>query len=190
MTSMQTLWQNLIDAAKKAAPKADIVINNGTNLDAIKALEILIAKPLPQDFINSYLVCDGISKGKVQLFGPRLMPIAEIMLNWQSMKEIKASGAFMQKSKAILSEPAQGIKNDWWNDYWLPITDNMSGDYDCIDLDPTDEGVYGQVIRFMHDDAYRSLEAKSMQDWIEKTTLRIKNGELKYDADYTAFIDF
>jgi hypothetical protein len=52
MTSMQTLWQNLIDAAKKAAPKADIVINNATNLDAIKVLETLMAKPLPQDCIE------------------------------------------------------------------------------------------------------------------------------------------
>ena len=34
------------------------------------------------------------------------------------------------------SDPDVGIRNNWWNDKWIPITYDGAGKHDCLDLAP------------------------------------------------------
>jgi cell wall assembly regulator SMI1 len=188
---MKEIWNNLIAAAQKANPSIDIKLNTGFAIENIHSLELLIGKKLPQDFVDAYLIADGSAKGSVRLFnGLSLLSIAEIVQLWQAMKEIKASGVFTKDRKEILADADTAVKSDWWNEGWLPITNNMSGDYTIIDLAPNEAGTYGQVFQYWHDSSHRTLEATSFKNWMIKTTEHIEKGISKYDADYDGFVEF
>jgi cell wall assembly regulator SMI1 len=161
---MKEIWGNLIYAAQQANPSLVIKLNEGATIENIHSLELLIGKKIPQDFIDAYLIADGSAEGSVRLFnGLSLLPIAEIIQLWQAMKEIKTFGAFTKNGKEILADTDSAIKSDWWNEGWLPITDNMSGDYTIIDLAPNQSGTYGQVFQYWHDSSHRTLEATSFK---------------------------
>ena len=85
--------------------------------------------------------------------------------------------------------PDKGIKNDWWNDSWIPITYDGSGNHYCLDLDPTEEGIYGQIIRMWHDDAERTLVANSFKEWIVDYKDKLVSGQMVYSEDYFGIID-
>jgi cell wall assembly regulator SMI1 len=188
---MKEIWNNLIVAALKVKPSIPIKLNDAATIENIDLLEMLIGKKLPQDFMDAYLISDGSSKGTVRLFnGLSLLPIEEIRQLWQAMKEIKASGAFIKDGKEIVADADIAIKSDWWNEGWLPITDNMSGDYTILDLAPNIGGTYGQVFQYWHDSSHRTLEATSFKNWMIRTTENIEKGISKYDESYDAFITF
>ena len=69
-----------------------------------------------------------------------------------------------------------GIKNDWWNTAWIPITSNGSGDHYWIDLDPDNDGNKGQIIRMLHDHPDRELISPSFRQWITDYTNDLENG--------------
>jgi cell wall assembly regulator SMI1 len=172
---MKEIWNSLITAAQQAKPTLVIKLNCGSNIESIHSLELLLGKNLPKDFIDAYLISDGFAEGSVRLFnGLRLLPIAEMSRLWQAMKEIKASSAFTKDGKEILADANEAIKSDWWNESWLPITDNMSGDYTVLDLAPTEEGTYGQVFKYWHDSSYRTLEASSFKNWMIRAIETLK----------------
>jgi cell wall assembly regulator SMI1 len=188
---MTDIWNNLLSAAQKAKPSIVIKLKDAGTIENIHSLELLIGKKIPQDFIDAYLIADGSAEGSVRLFnGLSLLSIAEIVQLWQAMKEIKASGAFIKDGKEILADADSAIKSDWWNEGWLPITDNMSGDYTVLDLAPTEEGTYGQVFQYWHDSSYRTLEASSFKNWMIRAIENIEKGIAKYDANYYGFIEF
>jgi molybdopterin molybdotransferase len=165
--------------------------NEPATAKSIDDLQILVGKELPQNFIDLYLITDGNSPNSVRFFnGLRLLSIAEITQQWLTMQAIKASGAFIMDGKEILADADTKIKNDWWNENWLPITDNLSGDYTAIDLDPNTTGTYGQIIEYWHDPSYRNVLAPSLRDWILQTAKNIKSGVLHYDENYEGFVAF
>jgi cell wall assembly regulator SMI1 len=188
---MKEIWNNLIFAVQQAKPTLTIKLNDAASIESIHSLELLIGKKLPQDFMDAYLIANGSAKGSVRLFnGLNLLSIEEIKQQWQAMKEIKASGAFIKDGKEIMADADESIKSDWWNEGWLPITDNMSGDYTILDLAPNGEGTYGQIFQYWHDSSHRILEATSFKNWMIRTTENIEKGISKYDEDYDGFIEF
>lgn len=183
--------KKLIAIALTKNPNVNLAFNAPVLPQEIDALEAIIGKNLPQDFKDFYLISNGNASNSVRLFnGLRLLNVTEMMEIWQSMKTIKASGAFVIDGIAIKADTDIEIKSDWWNENWLPITDNMSGDYLMIDCDPTDKGSYGQVFNFWHDASYRSLEATSFENFIKQTINYIASDKLKYAEDYNGFIAF
>jgi cell wall assembly regulator SMI1 len=188
---MKEIWNNLIATAQQAKPTLTIKLNDAASIESIHSLELLIGKKLPQDFLDAYLISDGSVDGSVRLFnGLSLLSIAEITQLWQAMKEIKASGAFIKDGTKIVADADESIKSDWWKEGWLPITDNMSGDYTILDLAPNIGGTYGQVFQYWHDSSHRTLEATSFKNWMIRTTENIEKGISKYDESYDAFITF
>jgi len=66
---------------------------------------------------------------------------------------------------------------------WIPITANGSGDNYCIDLDPTDEGQKGQIIRMWHDDPQRELVSSSFRQWIYDYIADLENNVYEASDD-------
>jgi cell wall assembly regulator SMI1 len=152
---MKEIWNKLILSAQEAKPTLTIKLNDASSIESIHSLELLIGKKLPQDFMDAYIISDGSAKGSVRLFnGLSLLSIEEITQQWQAMKEIKVSWAFIKDGKEIVADADTVIKSDWRNEGWLPITDNMSGDYTIIDLAPNDADTYGQIFQYWHDSSH------------------------------------
>jgi cell wall assembly regulator SMI1 len=79
-----------------------------------------------------------------------------------------------------ISDPEDGVKNDWWNPLWVPFTFDGSGNHTCIDLDPAPNGSVGQVIRMWHDAPCGELYASSFTEYISNYILGIETGKYVY----------
>jgi cell wall assembly regulator SMI1 len=188
---MEKLLNDLVAHALLKALGANIVFNKAASKEDLDKLEMLIGASLPQDFLEFYQVADGNQIQSARLFnGLRLLTVAEIIEIWQSMKDIADSGAFNIDGVEMMADADIEIKNDWWHQAWLPITDNLNGDYTIIDLSPSTFGIYGQVFSFWHDPSYRTIEARSFKEFIAKTTKDIASQKLIYSSDYNGFINF
>lgn len=156
----------------------------------IEKLQQKLKLALPPDFIASLHVhdgqkadADGLFPGPPDELGPvpsyRLMPLADIGREWAMMKELHDAGAFEgRKPKA-----ARGIQPVGWSLGWVPIADNGSGDYFCLDLAPGKGGTVGQVILFGHEGSDQRRVAKSLADWLGKLARGFEAGKYVLDED-------
>ncbi len=89
----------------------------------------------------------------------------------------------------ISSAPDDGIKSNWWNPKWITFTHNGGGDHLCIDLDPSPNGVRGQVISMWHDMEERELKAPNFGAWFEDYVAGVLAGKYVYSEEYGGLID-
>jgi cell wall assembly regulator SMI1 len=158
---------------------------------ALKKLRTKFGLSLPLDFLQSVQVHDGqktnaehgLFPGGQWELGPlpscQLLTLAEIGTEWAMMKELFDDGNFAGQK----SEPARGIRDDWWNPGWIPIAGNGGGDYFCLDLAPAKTGTSGQFIMFFHDMDERRLIAKSYAAWLEELAKGFASGRYILDKD-------
>jgi len=187
---MTDIWNSIELKLKEIAPDILNNLNAGAETAAIENFETLIHSKLPESFKFFYKVHNGQKSESAGLIEcEELLSLERIEDEWKVWKGLLDEQNFEDDNGLYTSEPDPGIKNDWWNPLWIPITYDVCGNHYCIDLDPADEGHYGQIIRMWHDDPQRSLEAKSFTEWINKYKDRLLNGELVYSEEYFGIID-
>ena len=118
-----------------------------------------------------------------------MLSFNRIIDEWRVWKDLLDSKAFEDTSGPYTSLPENGIKNNWWNPLWIPITYDGSGNHYCLDLDPEKDGSYGQIIRMWHDDPQRSIEASSFKEWIIDYKNKLVDEQLVYSDDYFGIIN-
>ena len=147
--------------------------------EQIQQLEIALSVKLPEDFIQFLKIHNGqdpeveFSWLRGIVAGEQLLSIKEIIEQCNFWNEMVANGEFDE----FFEERDNGVKGDWWNTKWIPFTHDGSGNHICIDLDPSNTGTMGQVIRMYHDDDYRPVEAPSFQEWFAQYLDRLEAGE-------------
>ena len=187
---MTEIWKSIELKLKEIAPDILGNLNNGVTDIEVENLEKLINAKLPVDFIEFYKTHNGQTNGSAGLIEcEELLSFERIEDEWKVWKDLLDSKTFEDNNGPYTSTPDNGIKSDWWNALWIPITHDGSGNHYCLDLDPTNEGKYGQVIRMWHDDAERSLTASSFIQWIIIYKDKLVDGQLLYSEDYFGIID-
>lgn len=181
---MEEVWRRIQLEFDKKYPQMTATLNAGATENDFSKLEKIINKDIPIELKDFYRIHNGQQQTNLAFFdGDRLLSLEGIIQEWQNwynvipeieQQDIKDYGCI------IRSSPEKGIKNDWWNKSWIPITSNGCGDCYCIDLDPDAEGKYGQIIRMWHDDALRELVAGSFRDWIEKYILDLQANKYEF----------
>ncbi len=156
-------WAHLeawLQAQPRAIPGG---FNAGASDDDIQILEGALGATLPEDFVESLKRHNGqADQGGVCFDGESLLDIQGILSEWTTWRELVVEGAF----DGMTSDPDAGVKDDWYNLKWIPLTRNGMGDGLCIDLDPAPGGTVGQVIRMLHDDDQRERVAASFTQWL------------------------
>jgi cell wall assembly regulator SMI1 len=158
---------------------------------AIEKLQSKLGLTLPADFVESLRVHDGQKSSADDGLMPmadddlgempscRLLPVTEIAREWAMMKELHDIGEFAGRK----TEPARGVRSDWWSPGWVPLADNGGGDSFCLDLAPAKGGTVGQVIVFFHDMDERPLVAKSFRQWLSDLASAFEAGKYTMDED-------
>ena len=141
------------------------LMQKGANDEEIEKLQATFSNiVIPNEFIDFYKRYNGQTPNTEGIVdGDELLSIDRILEEYSIWKDLVDSGEFDEPSS-----PDPGIKNDWYNLLWIPITSNGCGDNYCLDLDPTSEGTYGQMIRMWHDDVVRTVEAISFSSFLEQ----------------------
>lgn len=165
---MQKLWQKLENLLKKtnssiladlAPPATDAEISN---------LEEKIGVKLPEDFLACLKVHNGQRGNADGLFNDaEFLSTSRIFQIWEIMKDIFESGVFedMEGASSI-----DGIKGEGWNLKWIPIIDFGNGDICFLDLDPAEDGEFGQVVQYWHEDIEVQKEANNFTEWLSNFT--------------------
>ena len=77
------------------------------------------------------------------------------------------------------------IKGDeWWRLPWIPFCGDGGGNHLCVDMEPAEGGINGQVITMWHNDARRELIAKSLTEFIEIIAGDFERGALIWDEEW------
>jgi cell wall assembly regulator SMI1 len=181
---MASAWERIEAWLGKNAPKILEDLRPPADAAAIAAAEREIAVTLPAAMRTTYGRHDGSEGNAPPLLGDwKLLPLAQVVKSWRSLKELADDGTFQDMS----GEPADPrVATDWWNPRWIPIAHNSSGDYRCVDLAPANGGVAGQIIGYWHADARREWLAADAEAWLaafaddlEAGRYVVRNGRLK-----------
>ncbi|TCW78638.1 molybdenum cofactor biosynthesis protein MoaA [Burkholderia sp. SRS-46] len=158
-------WSRL-DAWRRTLPAdAPEPFRGPASDDDLRALEAGLGVALPEVWRESLRLHDGQEAGRTEPFaGETLLSARQILAQWSIWRELVASGDLADCE----GEPEPGIRGDWYNLKWIPLTHNGSGDHLCVDLDPDDGGRVGQVIRVWHDSPEREHVAAGVGEWLSR----------------------
>lgn len=177
---MKELIENLKKWLKENIPHLENPFQNGANREELNKLEEKLHVQLPEDFKSFYILCNGQNAD-----APYITPLGELLslegisFQWELWKSLMDNAVFQNN----FSEPDKGIKNDWYNLKWIPVTYDGSGNHLCIDLDPADGGNVGQVITMWHDSPERERVAGSFTEWLALFVDQLNEGYFRYDEE-------
>ena len=186
MSDLSQRLQAAIGHMLQDDPETGEVFNAGASEADFAQLEQLIQAQLPDDFKALYRVFNGQTDEAGYVFdGEEWLSLERMAEEWEVWKGLLDDGTFEDDDDEAENEDIDPeIKPVWWSPLWIPFTYDGSGNHLCLDLSPTSAGTYGQVIRMWHDDAERSLEAKTFADWLETYIRGMEEGLYVYSDDY------
>lgn len=145
----------------------DLIANLNAPVDEQTLIELegRLELTLPEDFREFYLLHNGERDQLGLVFGLPLLPIEEIYREWQAWQELAAEDYF-NLDLAVISVPLGAIKEIYAHPGWLPFVKDWGGNHLAIDLDPAQNGRYGQVFNFGRDENTRYVIALSFADFL------------------------
>ena len=153
--------------------------------EALSTLEGVLGCALPDDLVRCLRIHDGQRPGTGGLFdGTEFLSARRIADEWSVWKGLLDGGDFEDTT----SEPRSGVKSDWWNAKWIPVTYDGAGNHLCLDLDPDVGGTVGQVITMWHDDPSRELLADGLGTWFQRYVSGVIDGEYVHAEEYDGIV--
>jgi cell wall assembly regulator SMI1 len=178
---MKEIWQNIEDWLKINATEVyEDLIPGATDQEIAQAEEIMQIK-FPDIVLQSLKIHNGQVSSPYLIGGDWNLLNLEYMVNrWKFLKELFDAGDFDLDGTEMDAPPE--IRKEWWNPKWVPISSNGSGDYYCIDLNPTEQGNLGQIISYWHVDTRRELIAKDFKEWLDTFAKDLDKGKYSYNT--------
>ena len=185
MSDLSQRLQAAIGHLLQDEAKTGAVFNAGASDAEFAQLEQLIQAKLPEDFKALYRVFNGQAYEEGYVFdGEEWLSLERMAEEWEVWKGLLDDGEFDDDEEEADEDADPEVNAVWCSPLWIPFTYDGSGNHLCLDLDPTAEGTYGQVIRMWHDDPQRSLEGKTFADWVETYIRGMEEGLYVYSEDY------
>jgi cell wall assembly regulator SMI1 len=182
---MRPTWDRIDAWLRLNAPGIHDSLRPGATDLEIAETEQFLGVTFPEAVRESYRIHDGqSSEGPGLIDAWELLSLERIKDEWKVWKDLLDGGDFEGNE----SEPEEGVRGDWWNDRWVPLTYSGSGDHHSLDLDPAPEGTTGQIILMWHDMAERPLIAPSFEAWMEQFADDLEAGLYAHSEDYGGLI--
>ena len=176
-------WKRIDEWLKENAPKWR-PLRKGASPDQIKRAETKLGIRMPAELRNLYLGHAG-SRSEAQVFpspddiSHYFMSLTEAVNEWKMLNKLLKGGDF----EGLTPDSHQAIRNEWWNERWIPFASNGGGDYFCVDMAPTKQGKKGQVITHNHESGQHKLLAPSIRDWLGKLANGLEDKTFCFDED-------
>ena len=187
MTDIVATWQRIDEWLNRNAPEVGQGLRPGATEEQVAATEQTLGVVFPEDVRQSYRCHDGqgldpmlgCAVGGGFVTGGDFLSLDGIVDQWKVWKDLLDSDTF----DGMASDPQPGVKSDWWNPKWVPITHDGSGNHFCLDLDPAPGGKIGQIITMWHDGSEREVIDDSFSDWLSQLANEYERGEWVYSED-------
>ena len=151
----------LIVRVEALADEAGVELPPGASAREIARAEKALGVRLPDEVRAWYSAHDGGGDAYI-LEGREFLSLERIVGEWTIWKDLLDSGTFDEAR----AEPDPGVQDDWWAPEWIPVTYDGAGNHHVLDLAPAEGGTHGQILSFWHDDAQRTIVARSFLEWL------------------------
>jgi cell wall assembly regulator SMI1 len=178
---MRVTWERIESWLRVNAPGIFNTLLPGATDEEIRRAEDSLRVTLPESVRESYRIHNGQGlHGSASGFieGRRLLSLEGVLMEWNAWKEVLDSGSF----KALQGDPVGPVRKDWWNQKWIPLTTDGSGNHHCLDFDPAPGGKVGQIITLWHDEASRGVDADSFDEWLARVADDLERGKYAYSS--------
>jgi cell wall assembly regulator SMI1 len=181
--SMKQAWVDIKLWIEENAPHLFAYLAPPATTKDIQEAEEKLSIKFTDGFKEFYMIHNGqINESESLIHEQAILSLERIMGEWQAWTDLLNGDEFIYDGDALKSDPDIGVKNDWWNTKWIPITSNGCGDNFCVDTDPDDGGKVGQVISMWHDAGWRELKADSFENWVIQYSNDLKEGKYYYKS--------
>ena len=109
-----------------------------------------------------------------------LLPFEDIYEHWQNNVALN-TGENLDHSNYPNYDARIKI-NDYTNSNWIPFAEGRNGDYLMIDLDPSEQGQYGQIIELQNESWKRNVIANTLEEFIQINIEQLKSpDDIRYE---------
>ena len=155
----------------------DQILNPGATPAAIAAFEEAIGPALPDDFKESFRLHDGGDNFWFTQTSGEFLSLAGILKQWKRYRQAQRKGEYATDTEDWETSDIEGpIKPIFWNTKRIPVTDN-SGDHWTLDLDPPEDGAYGQILDHSHEVGPTQVLARSWTELLSQLVVDLENGK-------------
>lgn len=147
--------------------------------EQIAEAEAAMGCALPEDFKAFLAIHNGQKSGEPMVWTCSLMPV-------EKLAERKKRLAKLYDDPDLPPGPNThpAIKQVGFSDGWIPIGVSARGrDFLCLDIDPSPEGMPGQVILIAVDAADHELIAPNFRDFLSLYFQQLQTGEIEMLED-------
>jgi len=175
--SINSLWQSICSSLKDRVPKKTL-LSRGVTETQIRKVERSLGHELPDDVREFYGIQNGIPGIEITLdvnigFCLPLVPlkIRPVALGASTVCE---TWSHFKKRPACIDLPVEWIKPKGpiakvaWTPEWIPIFDNIQGDYVFLDLNPPKRGSRGQLIDWWRGDGPKRILFRSFRQFLAR----------------------
>jgi cell wall assembly regulator SMI1 len=178
--TLETVWGRYQRAATAAHAPFPTYLDVGATTVQIALSEQAVNCAFPPDLRHLLNLHNGSREYQV-LPGWELFSADRIVDEWKIWEDLYRT---QFKPENYSCEPAGLIKGDeWWRMRWIPFCGDGGGNHLCVDMDPAEGGVIGQVITMWHDDPSRTVVATSLTKYIEMIADEFERGALTWDNE-------
>jgi cell wall assembly regulator SMI1 len=182
MRPIPECWQ-VVENWLEAHDAADVLSPPPADED-VAAIADAVGVDLPAPFETFLRRHDGQTPGSRPLLNRYTLSAADrVVDNYTQMTTALAAGEFegrLDEFDDRHGSPDPEVADVWWNDRWIPFGCDASGNFLCLDLDPSPEGSYGQVITVWHDMPVRSVCGEGFTAWFDDYATALEEGTLRY----------
>lgn len=172
------MLKTIKEMLKEKAPLIADSFQNPTEDSKFFSLEKIIEADLPENFKSLYLSSNGFSPDKYAnlFYGLTFSPIEKIISNQEDLTREKNHQPLRYADNGIRNDYTFGLKR-------VPIGDDSGTSLLCIDLDPAERGVYGQVILVDYDMGVALKLNNSIAELINQFENDLKNNRYSLQED-------
>jgi cell wall assembly regulator SMI1 len=168
--NIPSLWAEVDDWLKSNMPDA-VPMPEGVSSLALEKSEKQLGFRLSSALKEFWQVHDGSRGIWLHKYGV-LNSLNAMLQSWE--QEVDPWGDGENDHLAEPKDPS--VKKKWFARKWLPIVDSWTGDYLCVDLDPSKKGSVGQIVYWRHDAGPVNVAAPSFESLFQIFVDELKAG--------------
>jgi cell wall assembly regulator SMI1 len=156
MNTIHSTWQRIETWLRIHMPDIWQHLPSGALETEIRQAEMAIGLTLPEDFKASYLLHNG---GYLILLASEMniFSLDDLVATWQMFQQLAEeetwtdAGPPYYVGNSLEGSNFEAIQPVWWDTHWIPFGRDSAGNCCCIDFNPTQEGLPGQIIDWDHE---------------------------------------
>lgn len=180
MKSIKQIWLELENYYIANYLKGLEYLGNGATDEEIDSVEEELGYNLPTALRESLKIHNGSRSNDYRSF--YLLNCQDIVSDYMVYKDLCDEGDFDDEGEI---EGNPGVQPVWWDYGWIPFANDCGGNQYCVDMNPAEDGVYGQVITVWHDEESRPVVARGYHEFLNgvlnnllagNTTIQVEGG--------------